>query len=61
MARKISTLLLVVLVVVACVAKFQESGDASSFVQSKDLAILGGALAVYVLLTVLGRRLRKGR
>ena len=45
---------------VACFAKFQENGQAS-FVQSKDLAILGGALAVYVLLTVLGRHLRKGR
>lgn len=60
MARKISILLLVVLVAVACFAKFQENGQAS-FVQSKDLAILGGALAVYVLLTVLGRHLRKGR
>ena len=49
-----------VLVVVACFAKIQEDGKAS-LIQSKDLAILGGALAVYVLLTVLGRHLRKGR
>ena len=60
MARKISILLLVVLVAVACFAKIQEDGKAS-LIQSKDLAILGGALAVYVLLTVLGRHLRKGR
>lgn len=60
MARKISILLLVVLVVVACFAKIQEDGKAS-LIQSKDLAILGVALSVYVLLTVLGRHLRKGR
>ena len=57
MARRISILLVAVLVVVACYAKFQEGGQ-SSLVGSKDLVLIGGALVLFVLLNVIGRRLR---
>lgn len=60
MARRISILLVALLVVVACFAKFQEDGQAS-LMQSKDLGLIGGALAIFVLLNVIGRRLRGGR
>lgn len=60
MARRISILLVALLVVVACFAKFQEDGQAS-LMQSKDLVLIGGALAIFVLLNVIGRRLRGGR
>ena len=57
MARRISILLVAVLVVIACYAKFQEGGQ-GALVGSKDLVLIGGALAVFVLLNVIGRRLR---
>ena len=57
MARRISILLVAVLVVVACYANFQESGQ-GAIMQSKDLVLIGGALAIFVLLNVIGRRLR---
>ena len=57
MARKVSVLLLVLVVALACYAKVQESGQ-GAFIGSHDLVILGAALAVLVVLNVIGRRLR---
>ena len=57
MARRISILRVAALVVIACYAKFQEGGQ-GALVGSKDLVLIGGALAIFVLLNVIGRRLR---